>query len=108
MVTGDFHIRQAAGQAVINIRFKTGYPGAAGRENLAVAEKNDRRVFRQHLIQLMVNRLTLFDVEQRVAFVNQLIDLRIVIARLFGFSAVEIPYAVVRVVERAGAKGGQS
>jgi hypothetical protein len=54
---------------------------------------------RQHLIQLVVDRLALFDVEHRVAGVNQLIDLRVVIAGLFRFAAVEIPYAIVRVVE---------
>jgi hypothetical protein len=47
----------------------------------------------------VVDRLTLFDVEHRVAGVNQLIDLRVVIAGLFSFAAVEIPYAIVRVVE---------
>ena len=55
----------------------------------------------------MIDRLALFDVEHRVAGVNQLIDLRVVVAGLFSFAAVEIPYPVVRVVEGAGAERGQ-
>ena len=55
----------------------------------------------------MVDRLALFNVEHRVAGVNQLIDFRVMVAGLFSFAAVEIPYPVVRVVEGAGAERGQ-
>ena len=55
----------------------------------------------------MVDRLALFNVEHRVAGVNQLIDFRVMVAGLFSFAAVKIPYPIVRVVEGAGAKGGQ-
>jgi hypothetical protein len=40
----DFHIRQAAGQAVVDIRFKAGDAGAAGGKNVAIAEKDHRRI----------------------------------------------------------------
>ncbi len=95
----DFYIRQAAGQAVVDIRLKAADAGAAGGKDLAIAEQDHRRIVGQHFIQLVVDRLALFDVEHRVAGVNQLIDFRVMVAGLFSFAAVEIPYPVVRVVE---------
>ena len=103
----DFYIRQAAGQAVVDIRFEAGDPGAARRENFTVAEKDRRRILRQYLIQLVVDRLTFLDVEHRVTFGNQLIDLRVVIAGLFRFRAVKIPHAIMRVVKGTGAERRQ-
>ena len=68
----DFDIRQAAGQAVVDIRFEAGDPGAARRENFTVAEKDRRRILRQYLIQLVVDRLTFLDVEKRKPIYHQL------------------------------------
>ena len=50
----DFYIRQAAGQAVVDIRLKAADAGAAGGKDLAIAEQDHRRIVGQHFIQLVV------------------------------------------------------
>jgi hypothetical protein len=81
----DFHIRQAAGQAVVDIRFKAGdrallaerICGSRAGSPADRAPAPDTAGGRSAYV---------FDVEHRVAFVNQLIDLRVVIAGLFRFA----------------------